>query len=556
MSEKDTIKCLGASQAHHEQQPPADHDNPEKMVDIAAEAAKATSQEQNMTLWEGLKMYPKAVAWSVIISTSIVMEGFDKGLIASLFANPAFNQQFGNLQPDGSYELTPSWQTALSIGSGVGEILGLAINGIVAEKFGYRWTIIVSLMLVNAFIFIVFFAKTAPHLLAGQILLGLPWGVFQTITVSYAAEVCPVTLRAYLTTYINLCWVMGQLIASGVLRAMTERADEWSYRIPFALQWIWPLPIIVGVFLAPESPWWLVRRGKLAEAKAALQRLASRREEKFDPDATIAMMIHTNALEKAINEGTSYLDCFRGTNLRRTEIACCTWLTQIFSGVALMGYSTYFYVQAGLAPQNAFTMTMAQYALGAVGTGASWALMTKFGRRTLYLSGIVTMVSLLLGVGFIDVGTSETGQVELSGWLIGSFLIVWTAVYDMTVGPVCYALVSELPSTRLRSKTIVIARCVYNVGAILLGVLTPRMLNPTAWDWGAKSAFFWAGCASILFVWVFLRLPEPKGRTYGELDVLFERRIPARQFSKTKVEPVAEANSILKKAGKTRENAE
>lgn len=275
-------------------------------------AAKATAQEQTMSFRKGLRMYPKAVGWSVVISTAIVMEGFDKALIRSLFANVAFRQQFGYERPNGTYDLGPSWQTALSIASVVGEIIGLMANGIIAERYGYRKTIILSLILTIAFIFITFFAKSASQLLAGQVLMGLPWGVFQTITVTYASEVCPVVLRAYLTTYINLCWVMGQFIAAGVLRAMTQRTDQWSYRIPFALQWMWPVPIMIGVFLAPESPWWLVRRGKRDMARKALIRLASRDEVDFDADATIAMMEHTNAMEKALSEGTSYLDCFRG----------------------------------------------------------------------------------------------------------------------------------------------------------------------------------------------------------------------------------------------------
>lgn len=62
------------------------------------------------------------------------------------------------------------------------------------------------------FIFITFFAVNVQMLLAGEILCGLPWGVFQTITTAYAAEVTPTALRPFLTTYVNLCWVFGQLI--------------------------------------------------------------------------------------------------------------------------------------------------------------------------------------------------------------------------------------------------------------------------------------------------------------------------------------------------------
>ncbi|KAK5017719.1 hypothetical protein LTR39_001384 [Cryomyces antarcticus] len=63
------------------------------------------------------------------------------------------------------------------------------------------------------------------------------------------------------------------------------------------------------------------------------------------------------------------------------------------------------------------------------------------------------------------------------------------------------------------------------------------MLNPTAWDWGPKAAFFWVGVCFLCLIWTYFRLPEPKGRSYGELDVLFERKISARRFKSTVVDP-------------------
>ena len=64
----------------------------------------------------------------------------------------------------------------------------------------------------------------------------------------------------------------------------------------------------------------------------------------------------------------------------------------------------------------------------------------------------------------------------------------------------------------------------------MTNIITPRMLNPTAWGWGAKAGFFWAGTSLLGLVWSCGRLPEPKGRTFGELDELFERGMPARAF--------------------------
>jgi hypothetical protein len=69
--------------------------------------------------------------------------------------------------------------------------------------------------------------------------------------VSYASEVTPVALRGYLTTYVNLCWVIGQFIAAGVLLGVQDRTDQWAYKIPFAIQWIWPVPLFILATFAP-----------------------------------------------------------------------------------------------------------------------------------------------------------------------------------------------------------------------------------------------------------------------------------------------------------------
>ncbi|EFY88106.1 hypothetical protein J3458_021291 [Metarhizium acridum] len=502
---------------------------------LVHEAAAAAETEQSMGLLKSLKLYRKACLWSIFLSTCTIMEGFDMVLLNTLFAYPPFQKKFGVEQPDGTYQLTAAWQAGLSNGTLVGQIFGLFVNGVIADRFGYRKTLIGALVGCIAFIFIVFFAESLTQLLIGQMLIGVPWGVFQTLTTTYASEVCPTHLRAYLTTYVNLCWVMGQFIASGVLRAMVSRDDKWGYKIPFALQWMWPIPLIIGIYLAPESPWWLVRRNRIDDAKKSLARLTTRNTGiSFQPDETISMMVHTNEMEKELTAGISYVDLFRGkVNRRRTEIVCVTWMIQTLCGATFMGYSTYFYQQAGMEVENSFSMSLGQYALGAVGTICSWFLMGRWGRRTLYLGGQTIMCILLLAIGCTAFAGKENAAAQ---WAIGSMLLVYTFTYDATVGPVCYSLVAELTSTRLRTKSVVLARNCYNIVGIVTNIITPRMLNPTAWNWGAKAGFFWTGTCLACAIWTYWRLPEPKGRTYAELDVLFENGISARKFSSTSVD--------------------
>lgn len=318
------------------------------------------------------------------------------------------------------------------------------------------------------------------------------------------------------------------------MRAMLSRTDVWAYRLPFSLQWIWPVPLLIGVFLAPESPWWLVRQGREEQAKKALLRLTSKSDDTFNADETIAMMKYTNELEKGLSAGTKYRDCFRGVDLRRTEIACLTWLCQAMCGSCIMGWSTVFYEQAGLAATGAFDFTLGQYAFGICGTLCSWFLLNFFGRRTLYLSGLCIQFVLLMLTGFISLGHPT----DSNSWAIGSMLLIFTFIYDGTVGPVCYCIVAEMSSTRLKGRTIVLARNLYNIGGLVNNVMTSYMLTvkPTGWGWGANSGFFYGGLCFLCILWTYFRLPEAKGRTYAELDVLFERNVSARMFSTTQVE--------------------
>ncbi|RJE17627.1 Maltose permease [Aspergillus sclerotialis] len=295
---------------------------------------------------------------------------------------------------------------------------------------------------------------------------------------------------------------------------------------------------MLGTIFAPESPWWLVRKGRLEEAKASLLRLTSPGRVEFDVDQAITLMVVTTENEREAGTGTSYLDCFRGVDLRRTSIACCCWGIQILSGTGLRIYSTYFYQQAGLPTEQAFNMTIAQYALGIVGVFLAWTTLPRFGRRTLYLWGLGILATILLVIGSLGVAKAKhpADMSNKLSWVVGSMLLVYTFFFDVTVGPVCYSLVAEIPSVRLRSKSIALARMTYNILNIVSNIITPYMLNPSAWNWGAKAGYFYGGTCALSFMYTYFCIPEPSGRTYAELGILFQKKTPARHFARTPVD--------------------
>lgn len=117
-----------------------------------------------------------------------------------------------------------------------------------------------------------------------------------------------------------MCWGAGILLSSGVVRAVAGLTGDLGWRLPFVLQWVWPIPLCIGAYLAPESPWNSVRRDNFDEARKSLKRLRSSTADDFEIEATLAYIQHTTAIEKAETANASFVELFQGSNLRRTEI--------------------------------------------------------------------------------------------------------------------------------------------------------------------------------------------------------------------------------------------
>jgi SP family general alpha glucoside:H+ symporter-like MFS transporter len=81
-------------------------------------------------------------------------------------------------------------------------------------------------------------------------------------------------------------------------------------------------------------------------------------------------------------------------------------------------------------------------------------------------------------------------------------------------------------------KTVALSRASYNSIVFVTNTIMPKMVGKNDWNWGAKGGFFWAGIALLFIAWGYFRLPEPKGFTYSELDLLFEHKVSARKFTR------------------------
>lgn len=138
-----------------------------------ADAHLANIEEHETTVRKALRAYPYAAIWSLTISMSIIMEGYDTNLIGNFYGYPAFAKQFGSFDSStNSYQVSGSWQLALGCGPTAGALVGATINGYLIQKFGFRPVFMGALIFMNSFIFIDFFGKSVQLQTVGQVVCG------------------------------------------------------------------------------------------------------------------------------------------------------------------------------------------------------------------------------------------------------------------------------------------------------------------------------------------------------------------------------------------------
>jgi SP family general alpha glucoside:H+ symporter-like MFS transporter len=149
------------------------HNEPISSDVLAAEARHAADAEHQMTLWQAVKTYPNAIGWSVLLSSTLIMEGYDLALLGNLYASPVFNEKYGTwLEDDQKYAVSAAWQSGLSNGARAGEIIGLIIAGWFTDRYGAKKTTVGFLFMMIATIFVLFFAPNVGVLVAGEVLCG------------------------------------------------------------------------------------------------------------------------------------------------------------------------------------------------------------------------------------------------------------------------------------------------------------------------------------------------------------------------------------------------
>ena len=179
-------------------------------------------------------------------------------------------------------------------------------------------------------------------------------------------------------------------------------------------------------------------------------------------------------------------------------------------------------------------MSVGFLAVGFVGTLLSWAILPKVGRRRIYNYGLATLTVLMFLIALLDCAPNYSNRPGVI-WAQSSIMVIWNGIYDLTIGPICFVIICEVSATKVRAKTIAVATAVQALFGIVMTVAIPYMINPDQANMRGKLGFFFGGLSAIALVWSYFRVPETYGRTYEELDLMFEQKVRTRDFKNYQV---------------------
>lgn len=159
------------------------------------------------------------------------MESYDVFLMGNFLALPSFVEEFGEFSSvTGGKVVVTKWQSALQVSGQLGALIGVFLAGPLTSKIGYRWATLTGLMLLNIFIFSMYFAKTLPVMFVSQLLEGIPWGIFIANAPAYCSEIVPLRLRAPATQMLQMFWAIGSIIVGAVTYHYNDIKGPSAYR--------------------------------------------------------------------------------------------------------------------------------------------------------------------------------------------------------------------------------------------------------------------------------------------------------------------------------------
>jgi MFS transporter, SP family, general alpha glucoside:H+ symporter len=300
--------------------------------------------------WEVIKANAKTCAVIVAVQTNGIILGLEYVLLGALVGVQAFDKTMGSYnKKNQAYSVAPSTLSLWGGLFGLMQFLGQLFAGWFADRFGRRAGI--YLMVFNVYIGVMteILSQNKNDYTGAKIIMGSATGIMQVVIPTYVAEITPREIRGITIGLFSFNLSLGALIGTFVTYGANQAwgsnpLDNRGWRVPLYVGLAAPtITLVAMLFLLSESPYWLTLKGRMDDAKRSLQSLHPNKSA-AEIEKIAQEVQYTVLKERETKESTrdaSYLECFRGANLRRTFCALFPSLSQQLVGNQLVqSYST------------------------------------------------------------------------------------------------------------------------------------------------------------------------------------------------------------------------
>lgn len=455
-----------------------------------------------------------------------ILYGYDTGTISGVLAMNYVLERF----PDTPGEFTSGEHSLIVSILSAGTFCGAMIAPYFSDTLGRRWTIILSCMFVfNVGVILQVAATDIPVLVAGRAIGGLGVGLISACVPLYQSETTPKWIRGAVVSCYQWAITIGLLLASCVNQGTKDRNDSGSYRIPFAIQFLWSIILASGLFMLPETPRFYVKKGQQDKAMESLSRL--RRLPVDHPVLIDELGEITANYEYEISDGKgSWLDCFRlgNSQLKRVMTGILLQAFQQLTGINfIFYYGTTFFKQSGI--KNEFTITLATNIVNVGSTIPGIILVEFLGRRSLLLGGAAGMCVSQLIIAIVGAATNS----DAANKCMVGFTCIFIAFFAATWGPVAWVITGEIMPLKTRAKSVALSTASNWLFNFAIAYATPYLVDEAPGSAGLKSNvfFIWGGCNFLCFFFAFYFIYETKNLTLEQVDELYATYSKAWQSS-------------------------
>lgn len=467
----------------------------------------------------------RAIFIGAFVAFGGILFGYDTGTISGVMAMDYTKKTFTS-EGHFSASETSLITSILSAGTFCGAILA----PLASDTIGRRLGLLVACAIFSVGAILQTAATTQSLLIAGRVIAGAGVGVLSAIVPLYQSETTPKWIRGAVVSCYQWAITIGLLLAACVNQGTHNRSDGGSYRIPFGLQLLWALIMVIGLLILPETPRFYVMKDNFPKAVASLSKLRGLPKEHPVVEQELREIVANYNYEKSFGS-TTIIDCFKPANhqLKRIFIGIVIQGLQQLTGINfIFYYGVQFFQNSGI--DNPFIIQLIMNIVNVIMTIPGIALVEIAGRRNLLLWGAIGMsVSEFI---VASVGTALPDSFAANKTLI-AFSCTFIASFAATWGPLAWVVVGEIYPLRVRAKSVAICAASNWLFNFAIAFATPYLVDsgPGNADLKSKVFFIWGSCTFLCLVFVYFFIYETKGLTLEQIDELFDT-VPSARHSK------------------------